>query len=845
MQGELYNPGQPLKGEDFDYEKYSLQDSLSLRITDLYSPGVLRGSQELSEPFPFQITAGVGLSIGIGTGVAISSGTVDSSDSTQPGGERIHIPASDVVTGQNWRRAVNGGPGTGTGTGPFHESPSGLGGWVPTPQSTLTRLIPLADNSLNYVWIGYLHAIDPSVFSLHKITSGKIYPHGLDGYDIQVTTSATVPTFNGNANYFLVGIVTTASGAITSINQDIMVFIARTKSERIGITIDTASPPDSYANGQTKFLDDHINAQGTGPGINPANPHNTGIADLGLQFVNVDLVGHRKFHHSHGIIGTPATLTSSLFPQTDNTTPIVGDIGMVFLKQLIAGEQLILEGEYFTQVQPILTGPSGLGATGDAYVSFETGLASGVYSIFVSIVENSQIVLSGPLVTGNTIAVTVDGTPVSQAFTTDSNTTLTLLAATIAGLPNVASAVVSGNNIVVTPTDITHPIVLTALSVTGGLSQPSASIVVTTLTPIINKRLGLVINSNEYVICTVTWTGTAFVGGTGFAGITSDERLFGLTGTKDLQKGCVTSEKLAVGSIVEDNIAPGAVDSAAIHAADAFGVHQADITQGYGVKTGHIQDQNITASKMAPLSVSTASLQLNAVTGANIAPSTIEATNIDVHAIESPQLALADNVTGQDTTTGSGVKTTHIADGAVTAAKLDISLSSAFVEPGTVIMWAGAEASMPVGYLPCDGRILNASINTQYLNLFNAIGNTWGGSGFSFNVPDLRGLFVRMVNTTTNGTASAPFNDPNEANRTKHDGVSPATGVGSYQTYDVQIHNHSYTTSGFSGTATVDDDLSNSYGQFAFTGTTGPFPASPAGQETRPKNAYMLYIIKY
>jgi microcystin-dependent protein len=392
---------------------------------------------------------------------------------------------------------------------------------------------------------------------------------------------------------------------------------------------------------------------------------------------------------------------------------------------------------------------------------------------------------------------------------------------------------------------------LTGLSVTGGASQATTSIVVTDLTPVVDKRpIGGGVASNEYIICTVTWSGTAFTDGAGPPAIKQDLRLFGLTGTKDLQNGCVTADKIAPGALLEAGLGFGSVNSPAIHVTDAFGVNQGDTTQGYGVKTDHIQDQNITAAKMAPLSIATGSLQNDAVTGVKIAPLTVTATNIASHAVESPKLALADNLAlgsgPQDTTVGSGVKTTHIANGAVTAVKLDAGLSTSFVAPGTIVMFGGPEGNMPSGYFPCDGRLLNASVNTQFLPLFNAIGNLWGGSGFTFNVPDLRGVFVRMVNTTAAGTAGGTFSDPQESTRTKRDGVSPQLGVGSYQSMDIQVHNHSYTTSGFSGTATVDNNLSNAYGQFGFTGSTGPFPVSPPdGAETRPKNAAVLYMIKY
>src|SRR5262249_33795822 len=54
--------------------------------------------------------------------------------------------------------------------------------------------------------------------------------------------------------------------------------------------------------------------------------------------------------------------------------------------------------------------------------------------------------------------------------------------------------------------------------------------------------------------------------------------------------------------------------------------------------------------------------------------------------------------------------------------------------PGTIVAFGGQTA--PVGWLICDGSAVSAA---TYSRLFNAIGNAWGGSGGTFNLPDLRG----------------------------------------------------------------------------------------------------------
>ena len=69
---------------------------------------------------------------------------------------------------------------------------------------------------------------------------------------------------------------------------------------------------------------------------------------------------------------------------------------------------------------------------------------------------------------------------------------------------------------------------------------------------------------------------------------------------------------------------------------------------------------------------------------------------------------------------------------------IDLIRNSA-VQPGTVSVFAGSK--LPNGYLWCDGTLYAAS---QYPDLYDAIGTTWGGSlGVSFNVPDFKGYFLR------------------------------------------------------------------------------------------------------
>lgn len=58
------------------------------------------------------------------------------------------------------------------------------------------------------------------------------------------------------------------------------------------------------------------------------------------------------------------------------------------------------------------------------------------------------------------------------------------------------------------------------------------------------------------------------------------------------------------------------------------------------------------------------------------------------------------------------------------------------VPPGSVLPYAGITASIPAGWLPCDGRLTNV---VDHPRLFAALQYTYGGTGAQFRLPDMRG----------------------------------------------------------------------------------------------------------
>lgn len=150
---------------------------------------------------------------------------------------------------------------------------------------------------------------------------------------------------------------------------------------------------------------------------------------------------------------------------------------------------------------------------------------------------------------------------------------------------------------------------------------------------------------------------------------------------------------------------------------------------------------------------------------------------------------------------------------------------------GAVSAFAGTTA--PTGWLLCDGSAVS---RTTYSVLFAAIGTSCGsGDGSTtFNLPDYRGRFLRGVD----GVAG---NDPDKTARTAmNSGGATGNSVGSVQGDQYKSHNHIYYSGGTAspgGYGYGDSNVNN-------LGDNNDAIAYSGGNETRPKNAGVNYIIK-
>lgn len=151
------------------------------------------------------------------------------------------------------------------------------------------------------------------------------------------------------------------------------------------------------------------------------------------------------------------------------------------------------------------------------------------------------------------------------------------------------------------------------------------------------------------------------------------------------------------------------------------------------------------------------------------------------------------------------------------------------VPAGAVMPFAMSTA--PAGWLPADGAAVS---RVTYAALFAAIGTTFGvGDGSTtFNLPDLRGEFVRGW----------------DAGR----GVDSGRALGSSQADELKAHSH------VGGTRRVWDGADGEYGSVARGGIDSPVARytngsaaydldntnSTGGTETRPRNVAMRLCIK-
>lgn len=194
----------------------------------------------------------------------------------------------------------------------------------------------------------------------------------------------------------------------------------------------------------------------------------------------------------------------------------------------------------------------------------------------------------------------------------------------------------------------------------------------------------------------------------------------------------------------------------------------------------------------------------------------------------------------------------------------DSSGNLSFATPDSVptgCVFCRAAASVPAGYLECNGAAVS---RTTYSALFAVIGTTYGsGNGSStFNLPDLRGEFVRGFDNGRGVDSGRSMNNPQGSENKSHNHSYGNNGI------TVSGANHKHNIRGFSlqpsianvaitlgsgqsyqiGYRTNDNVLTGDAVKFSgtqtMTGTVGITINNTGTNESRPRNVAMMYIIR-
>ena len=183
----------------------------------------------------------------------------------------------------------------------------------------------------------------------------------------------------------------------------------------------------------------------------------------------------------------------------------------------------------------------------------------------------------------------------------------------------------------------------------------------------------------------------------------------------------------------------------------------------------------------------------------------------------------------------------------------EVAHNASAVPAGIIMAFGGDTTKIPVGWMLCDGRELSRS---QYANLYNAIDVAWGNgdNATTFNIPDMRGVFLRGVSYDSG-------NDPDADDRIvlSNNGGNSGNKVGSYQGDAIRniTGKATYIAETWEANGVAEGCFEKETGHrtsqtpnstdSSNTGALG-FDASrvvPVGSDNRPKNVYVNYIIKF
>lgn len=189
-------------------------------------------------------------------------------------------------------------------------------------------------------------------------------------------------------------------------------------------------------------------------------------------------------------------------------------------------------------------------------------------------------------------------------------------------------------------------------------------------------------------------------------------------------------------------------------------------------------------------------------------------------------------------TASTGTRSTQLATTAFVGAECQIA-----APVGSVYTFAGA--TVPTGWLKCNGALLS---RTTYAALFAVIGTTYGaGDGSTtFALPDLRGEFVRGADDGRGVDAGRVLGSAQAGQNASHTHAASASPAGGHSHVFENLARMPDQDRGIGNASLWSIDSSVTQTTSAVGDHTHAITVDASGgNESRPRNVAMHYIIKY
>jgi hypothetical protein len=237
-------------------------------------------------------------------------------------------------------------------------------------------------------------------------------------------------------------------------------------------------------------------------------------------------------------------------------------------------------------------------------------------------------------------------------------------------------------------------------------------------------------------------------------------------------------------------------------------------------------------------------------TGNNPETGFLKGAKIEAQGVTAAQIRNATITSNQ--VAARSISANNLAAASITTNELAKAVLDLLVPPGSIMAFGGHTNAIPDGWLLCDGRAVSsndlprlyAAISTNWGAGYTFNGTTWAKTiaNQDFNLPDLRGYFLR-------GVDGGSGRDPDQATRLTSAFLgNTGDRVGSVQEGAVGPHRHRFPLPldvNGSGDIQAITHTPNADESFGYRYAEQVTDLNEGSSETRPKNAYVHYIIKY